>query len=203
MSPVYLSLHEFEFNHPAKEEPSWKTQVDRWYQLDAYAYGLAEAYSRIRPITPAMIVLASPGASNETDFQFASNGATSPAKFVHTLPNIRCSPLCQVMGWNGPVLCLQKDPYTVINALREAYYLFKEKPIWVVSVFPHKGQGYRAQFWVLTQEASKNGFKFDKNPQKNLKTASFQTDQELQRWLSLPVGPFALAGDLKLAKPEE
>lgn len=128
----------FEHGFPARQEPEWKGRVDRWYQMDHAAYGLCEAYwawkDRIGS-APSLILLASPGASNRTDRAFAETGATSPSRFVHTLPNIRSSPLCQVMGWNGPVLCLQKDPTTVQAALAEAAELVEAgwPSVWVLS----------------------------------------------------------------------
>jgi hypothetical protein len=130
---------DFDFIHPAPVEPLWKNKVDRWYQLDASAYGLAEFYQQYASelgTHPDLIVLASPAASNLTDRQFVSLGAQSPAKFVHTLPNIRISPLCQVMAWNGPVLCLQNGKNTLESALTEAKYLLDDcnQNIWVLSV---------------------------------------------------------------------
>jgi hypothetical protein len=137
--PLVISEFNFPFQFPAPIEPNWKSKVDRWYQLDAPAYGLAEFYEqhreRLGP-APDLILLASPAASNATDYQFASQGAQSPAKFVHTLPNIRVSPLCQVMGWTGPVLCVQNGLKTLESALNEAKYLLSDqlKRIWVLSV---------------------------------------------------------------------
>src|SRR5258708_38429533 len=102
LSLKWLSL-DYEF--PAKAEPQWKDLVQRWYQLDAYAYGLSEGAKTWQKslLNPNLLILASPMASNETDKTFVEKGATSPAHFAHTLPNIRCSPLCQVMRWSGPV----------------------------------------------------------------------------------------------------
>jgi hypothetical protein len=138
-NPFAISEFSFSFPFPAPIEPNWKTKVDRWYQLDAPAYGLAEFYEQHRAqlnSPPDLIVLASPSASNATDYQFASQGAQSPAKFVHTLPNIRVSPLCQVMNWNGPVLCVQNGEKTLESAINEAKYLLSDqlKRIWVLSV---------------------------------------------------------------------
>jgi hypothetical protein len=128
----------FDFAFPATVEPSWSKQVDRWYQLDASAFGLAQFYSLHQDTLgkkPNLILLASPGASNDTDFDFASTGATSPAKFVHTLPNIRVSPLLQVMNHAVPVICIQNDPNSFETALIEAKFLLPEfKCIWIFSV---------------------------------------------------------------------
>src|SRR4051812_32368269 len=92
-----LKIHRFDFEYPTQVEPSWSKAVSRWYQLDAFAYGLVEGYDRFKKhlCKPSLIILASPEASNETDRAFVETGALSPSKFAHTLPNIRCSPLCQ------------------------------------------------------------------------------------------------------------
>ncbi|MBC7691975.1 MAG: hypothetical protein H7222_09405 [Methylotenera sp.] len=155
---LFLKQLHFDYEFPAKSEPSWKSHVDRWYQLDAPAYGLVQAYSIWKdqlPILPAMILLASPGASNKTDRQFAKSGGISPAKFAHTLPNIRCSPLCQVMDWSGPVLSFHRDPHTLVLALREAFELLSpELPsIWVLAG-GRKGAEYRVDGFVISQDSS-------------------------------------------------
>jgi hypothetical protein len=135
---ISLRFHRHSYLFPATEEPSWKHLVDRWYQLDAFAYGLADAASRWQEKTrrPGLLILASPGASNESDFRFASTGASSPSKFVHTLPNVRASSLCQVMNWTGPLLCLQNDPHTCQTALKEAVLFSSDHCplIWVAGV---------------------------------------------------------------------
>jgi hypothetical protein len=134
---------DFSFTYPATTEPAWKDQVDRWYQLDAPAYGLAEFYQQNKDKLgppPGLIILASPSASNSTDFQFVNSGARSPAKFVHTLPNIRISPLAQVMNWHGPLLCFQKGEQTLSSAREEATYLLSDlcPIIWLLSVNEHQ-----------------------------------------------------------------
>lgn len=126
-----LDYHRFPF--PTTETPSWANQVERWYQADAPAYGLCELYSRylVDGPRPKMIFLASPAGSNATDFSFAQSGATSPAKFAHTLPNIRATGLLQVMNWQGPLLCLQTDPTTITGALCEAAEMASRGPVWI------------------------------------------------------------------------
>jgi hypothetical protein len=95
--------------------------VDRWYQLDAYAYLLPAAFAELDiPTRPSSMLLACAGASNMADHAFVQTGAISPAKFVHTLPNIRSSSLLAVMQWNGPIFTLQRDPFTLSIAFREA-----------------------------------------------------------------------------------
>jgi hypothetical protein len=211
MNPIHVQYLNFRFEHPAKEEPIWKGLIERWYQLDAFAYGLAQAYTIWKPriqSTPAMILLASPQASNETDFQFARGGATSPAKFVHTLPSIRCSPLCQVMEWSGPVVCIQSDPFTQVQALRDAAALLesgKTAPIWVISVFntaPAKvGGGYEAQAFILSRNAEKSDLHIVQELQKINCRNPLQNDHELQKWLrSESSDAYPLPGGFELRK---
>ncbi len=141
----------FKYDYPTKTQPEWAPQVERWYQLDAAAYGLTELYWRhraeLRPL-PDQIFLASPGASNLTDWQFAS-GPPSPSKFVHTLPNIRSAPLLQVMKWSGRVFCIQKDPSTIVAAIHEASHVGGRS--WVVSAFGSADAGFEAHIFVLDE----------------------------------------------------
>ena len=78
---------------------------------------------------PQQIVLTSPQASNETDFAFAQGGLNenhwSPGRFVHTLPSVRLSPLCQAMQWTGPTIYLQQGESSLICALQEAAWHFE------------------------------------------------------------------------------
>ncbi len=124
---------------PASQTPAWADHAERWYQLDPAAFALADAYWTFRTELgepPGWLLLASPGASNYTDAQFAASDSPSPAKFVHTLPNIRGVSLLQLMKWSGQVLCLQKDPGTVSFALTEAFRLaeFEDTTVWVATV---------------------------------------------------------------------
>ncbi len=110
----------------------------RWSQLDAYSYALAEAgyvwKNLLSP--PHLVISASPSASNYTDREFVQTGALSPSLFVHTLPNVRCSLLCQIMEWSGPVITIQKDPHTFLEGLVEGFHLVGERypVIWIVTV---------------------------------------------------------------------
>ena len=133
--------HSFEF--PRLSEPEWSLKVERWYQLDAAAFALAETFWRHRASLkqrPEWLLLASPLASNVTDAQFALSATASPAKFVHTLPNIRGASLLQVMDWSGQVLCLQNDPTTVTTAISEGMQMVKTtgRETWVLSVTGHE-----------------------------------------------------------------
>ena len=131
----------FEFRFPATSPPSWAEQVERWYQLDAFAYGLPEAYVHWQKqglLQPNVLILASPGGSNQTDYDFAQGfkktGVGSPSKFVHTLPNSRSTALLQVMGWSGRLICIQNDPTTIASGLELAEDLAAEGVIWVLGV---------------------------------------------------------------------
>jgi len=120
------------FNHPysfpRSSQPHWGKFFDRWYQLDAYSYGMVDAFYNFKAKleTPDMLLLASPFASNDADRQFVLSKAKKPAKMVHTLPNVRCSALINLMGWAGPVLCIQKDPQTILTALLEGIELLDQ-----------------------------------------------------------------------------
>jgi hypothetical protein len=135
-----LCFERFPIAFPAVTKPVWSGKVDRWYQLDAAAYGLAQACFQWRQMAaepPSFIVLASRGASNDADRAFVESGADSPAKFVHTLPSVRSSTFCQVMDWHGPMLCLQEDPSTLCVALVEAVKIVCEDVpvVWVLSTW--------------------------------------------------------------------
>ena len=192
MNRINFQYLKMEFTFPIKEEPRWKTEVDRWYQLDPFSYALTHFYSESELNhfkKPSMIILASPAASNETDRSFVETGASSPGKFVHTLPNVRCSPLCQVMKWTGPVLCLQKDPSTQISAIQEAAWFLDEKnqDIWVLSV-RGKSNHFVAEAFVLGMNESKTNahhkMSLLKQTHQTQHLLSKITDVGLWKWLS-------------------
>ena len=135
-----LRFERFPISFPAVTKPVWSGKVDRWYQLDAAAYGLAQAcfqWCQMGSEQPSFMVLASRGASNEADRAFVESGADSPAKSVHTLPSVRSSTVCQVMDWHGPMLCLQENPSTLCVALVEAVKIVCEDVpvVWVLSTW--------------------------------------------------------------------
>ena len=122
---------------PPKRLRGLPSQVERWYQLDAFAFGLPQAAvfwkldERLRQLpakdsarVPQLLILASPEGSNRTDSDFAhaflKTGIGSPSKFVHTLPNSRSAALLQVLGWSGQLFCFQNDPSTMVTALKQA-----------------------------------------------------------------------------------
>lgn len=115
--------------YPATTTPAWAAKVERWYQLDEPAFRLCDLRAHLPSTTPDVLLLASPGGCNATDRAFVNTGAASASKFVHTLPNIRSSPLLQVLGWTGPVLCFQSDPFTLATAIAQAPFFARP---WIV-----------------------------------------------------------------------
>jgi len=177
-------LRVFDFKFPQEPEPEWSTKVDRWYQLDAPSFGLAEAIWKWSPKSrPDLLVLASPRASNESDFAFVRTGSDRAHRFAHTLPNVRSAPFCQLLHWAGPVLCLQGDPQTWLRALDEARVLSPLYPtIWIVGVFGHEpigaigtAQSYSVVWWSLDGESLPTTEAF-------LKANAEWTDSQFLRW---------------------
>jgi hypothetical protein len=182
-----LGVYSQDFSFPPAREPEWAPLVERWYQLDAAAYGVTEVYWRHRDRLqkpPSWILLCSPGASNATDRAFAHAAQPSPAKFVHTLPNIRSAALLQAMKWAGPVLCVQNDPNSILTGLREGLDL--DGPVWVVSV-----SGQSAHIFVLSEDGE---LKIRKCEEGNMANAASHDKQWLS-WISKPEKkPFAGMG---------
>ncbi len=140
---------------PPVEPPVWAPKVERWYQLDRFAYLLPEAFSRweeeIGSSRPDCQFLACAGASNFTDQAFVLSQAMSPTKFVHTLPNIRSSSLLAVMGWEGPVFSLHRDPHTLAGAFREVLRRGEYSPLheyWIWCVGEGSGGG-SVDLWMI------------------------------------------------------
>ena len=138
----YLST---EVDFPAISPPAWAGKVERWYQLDLFAFALAEAVFRWRDILPrpSRIYLAGEGASNPTDFDFVRTGAASPTRFVHTLPNIRASSMLQVMEWSGELFSLHIDPASIAFTLAEA--------------LDHQYRAVAGETWVVHSRRSQSG----------------------------------------------
>lgn len=139
----WMKAHFAKVPFPAKETPAWATKSDRWYQLDQAGYSFPQAYTLLQESLgprPDFLILASPEASNATDRDFASTGASSPSKFVHTLPNIRAVALLQAMEWAGPMLCVQNDPKSFLSGLETALLELEVKPslssVWVIGFIP-------------------------------------------------------------------
>ena len=206
-----LCFERFPIAFPAVTKPPWSGEVDRWYQLDAAAYGLAQACFQWRQMgveQPSFMVLASRGASNEADRAFVESGADSPAKFVHTLPSVRSSTVCQVMDWHGPMLCLQKDPSTLCVALVEAVKIVCEEVpvVWVLSIW-QEGPVFSVMRLIVTRphppgvgiQVVEEGLEVEMSSEVGIVPA----DRPMLTWLedsSQHSAPFALFERLKLVR---
>ena len=180
----------YQFEFPSTEPPGWAPMVERWYQLDAFAFGLPQAYVSFADDLqekPDVIVLASPEGSNRTDFDFAQawlkNGVGSPSKFVHTLPNSRSAALLQVMEWSGPLLCVQNDPATLVSGFEEAMLLAKSgQKVWLMSVTRSTAQLYETHLFCF---GATGDFRWQENPNEvNSTTETLTTDAQLLETLS-------------------
>jgi len=140
------------FSYPSKQIPGWSSLVDRWYQLDAPSFGLADIYWNYKNTLtnkPGMIILASDEGSLEIDLQFIKS--FSPSKFVYTLPNVRSSALCQVTSWHCPILCIQQTPKSLESAVAEAMtWACKEyQKVWICDVKNSGESNYLVQLIEL------------------------------------------------------
>ena len=167
--------------------PEWSMKVERWYQLDLPAFALTETFWRHRETLksrPETIFLASPSASNLSDSQFTLSEPPSPAKFVHTLPNIRAASVLQVMNWSGQVYCLQNDPWTVLTALAEGLREVRGsgQESWIMSVSESDGN-ITGHIFRLSPDASGCELKIVENASQNMANAALH-DKDLFFWLS-------------------
>lgn len=192
---------------PATVEPEWKDRVERWYQMDGAAFALTATYWHHRPlleVPPEWMLLASPRASNRTDAQFAAAASPSPAKFVHTLPNIRVACMLQVMGASARVLCLQKDPVTVLTALSEAMQILLSEggPVWVLSV-TEEGSGFTGHIFVLSRESQHATLKICKRSAPTMEIGAAH-DTALFSWLNRSEHPDRkfIADDIEIIKSQ-
>lgn len=149
-----IAFEKIEF--PLSGPPAGAEIIDRWYQLDPPAAAIVDFWSRARlndRPRPHTIVLASPHGCNGSDEQFQKSGLSSPQKFVHTLPNVRATPLCQLLGWQGPLLCVQKDPNTFAAGLELAVELIhgKSQPVWVLGVNRLSESAYGVMLFELNE----------------------------------------------------
>lgn len=201
-SLTYLS---FDYHFPAKEPPAWASRVERWYQLDAAAFGLPHAFhhwhsSGLIEGPPEFLILASPDGSNQTDYDFAlalkASGAPSPSKFVHTLPNSRSSALLQVMNHGGPMICVQNDPATLISGLALAMTrtAFEgSSRTWVLGVTNRDRDAYRCHFFELQRVLKAASFSW-RQRQKGANDRPLKpTDSELVAWLAKPAPDLAIS----------
>ncbi len=151
---LFGELYIHQPNFSLQSQPDWSSKIQRWYQLDNPARSLLESYFYWAKDFPhyadlidksKCIVLASSGASNETDLNFAREGASSPSLFSHTLPNIRASVLLEATGWSGPLLCLQFGQRTLANGLLEACGLASSNelsPTTLIGIMPEANNGF-------------------------------------------------------------
>lgn len=124
-----------------KTEPAWSHLVERWYQLDEVSYCFCEAlhsWDGLKDLAqPDLIILALDGASNLADHDFIQTGASSPSKFVYTLPNICAAVIFQVLQWSGKVYCFHQGATTKEFAMVEAHEFAKQgQRVWVFSSSP-------------------------------------------------------------------
>lgn len=119
--------------------PAWAEHVQRWYQLDGPSFSLVEAYWRFKDQLPLpdIIFFTSSSGSNETDAYFCQSGGDSPARFVHTLPNIRLAPMLQLMKRDVPAICLQKGQLSWSqwkDSTKELLERSKYKSGWLINI---------------------------------------------------------------------
>ena len=119
------------------QDPDWISKVPRSNQLDRFANGIMDLYWENRKglKLPDIIFLASPLASNQTDFEYIRDDYSSPSKFVHSLPNMRVLPFVQYTNWIGPLYCIQNGSSTIVSAILEALEesKFNNNVVWVLS----------------------------------------------------------------------
>ncbi len=178
MNTRFFQIHDFSIQADKKLEPAWAAKVDRWYQLDGPSFVMAElAYRLQTEPSPLALFLSGKEASSLADIDFVNSGASSPAKFVYTLPSVRSSSFCQVLSWTGPVWSIQKDPESCLSALQESL-LFDGS--WVIDLRIHADH-IRARCFLSQVEAS--GAKLKMLQKSSGISAS---DEEFFRWLEKP-----------------
>lgn len=117
---------EYRINVIHRAEPEWKSDVERWYQMDATCFSVNQAaYQFFQEHRPNFenLILGITGGSNLADFDFVNSKCSSPAKFVYTLPNIALSTVCQMLKWSGPsscIICRENDTNGVISEALES-----------------------------------------------------------------------------------
>lgn len=122
-----IQVHQVKIPWPLPmNEPKWSVKVPRWYQLDGSAFVLCELFHRF-PEEFDELIVASPLASNHTDWDFVQGGCQRAQKFVHTLPNVRASMALQVLDRVCPVICLQNGQQTLFSGFLEFFERSQEK----------------------------------------------------------------------------
>lgn len=121
----FVRYFEIEKEFPRKDKPMWSNKIQRWNQLDEHSNILLEAsyqfQDELHP-RPDLLILASFQASNTSDYKFA-HSRPSPAKFVHTLPNVRGSLLCLLNDWTVPLYTIQSKERAIIQAIEQCQKL--------------------------------------------------------------------------------
>ena len=148
MKPLFQNIH-----FPLSGPPEGASQIGRWHQLDPSSLSLVEFWATSAKDLPhpGGMVLASCHGSNESDEAFFQSGLTSPHRFVHTLPSVRITSFCQLLGWRGPVLCVQDDPKTISASLKEAIlHLPDWKRAWVLGISRRDPSTYGVVLFSLT-----------------------------------------------------
>ena len=207
---IGVNHHIHSFGVDRTQVPDWHQRVDRWYQLDEAAYGLVDAYFHCLSglsSRPDLMVLASPAASNYTDFDFVKSGAMSPSLFVHTLPNIRSAPLLQAMEWKGPLLCIQAGRRTFLSGFVEGIEMAArhEQNVWILGVFQNRKD---LQNKVHIIELLGGHHSSEKKPNYEVvfdgietKFADHQADSDLIDWLvKRDVNEFEISSAIKLVR---
>ncbi len=209
MTKVALGYMKREVTLPPTATPAWAERVPRWQQMDAVSWAVTEAWyswfggswfgsaGKVSP-APDLYLLASRGASGLADLDFARGGAFSPQRFVATLPSVVLSPVLQLSGWVGPVLCVQAGARTLAGALAEAALLCASGSADRVDVVNVEPGGLEnpaaAERTVVVRYLEVRG-----RPDKNKKmfidpsaTTDLPADEDIYRWLDAPVGHLGL-----------
>lgn len=142
---------------PPMKEPSWSKNVPRWYQLDGAAFTLTELVHQVQPKVDSLI-LASPEASNVTDWEFVQTGCHKAQKFVHTLPNVRASMALQDLDHTCRLSCVQKGRDTLFAGFQE-FWESEDELTALATVelldWHEKGQqSYRASLFVQSEQGA-------------------------------------------------
>lgn len=136
--------------------PLWSAKIDRWNQLDDTCFTFCQALHEWNYLNtylkPDFVFLVLENASNAADLDFVQSGASSPAKFVFTLPNICAAVLFQILAHSGRTFCLSCGKNSLALAQNEAKkFLENKKTSWIFSNSIDPTSGNRAvQFFDFT-----------------------------------------------------
>lgn len=130
--------------------PAWANKIQRWSQLDAQSYAVAESTFRHLDFfsdIDQFIILSSQG-SFQTDYLFAHGAKLSPSSFVHTLPNIRSLAFSQISGREGVMFCFSQGKHSLIKFFNEAIIAHQTKVSLVLNL-NKRGAFYECDFYRL------------------------------------------------------